>query len=74
MFAEAGFVVTTAVHSGDVGCLAEAQTPQVVVLDTELGGDAGAVRACQALRAKVATADAPVLLLIASSAPLVVDH
>ncbi len=74
MFAEAGFVVTTALHSGDVDCLAEAQTPQVVVLDTELGGEPEALRACLALRAKAATADLPVLLLIASSAPFVVDH
>jgi len=73
-FAEAGFVVTTALPSGDVDCLAEAQTPQVVVLDTELGGEAEALRAGLALRAKAATADVPVLLLIASSAPLVVDH
>ena len=74
IFAEDGFVVTTVLHSGDVDCLTDAQTPQAVVLDTELGGAPDALGACQALRAKAATADVPVLLLIASSAPFVVDQ
>jgi DNA-binding response OmpR family regulator len=73
-FADAGFVVTTALHAGDVDCLTDAQTLQVVVLDTELGGEPDALRACRALRAKASTADVPVLLLIASSGPFVVDH
>ena len=74
MLAEAGFVVTTALHSADVECLSDAQRPQVVVLDTELDGEPEALLASQALRAKAATADVPVLLLIASRAPFVVDH